>query len=63
MYIFIGRKGSYLPGVPARDLTIEEVLRFGEDRILKSGLYRKSRSKPKASEDKAAGGGSENKEA
>lgn len=61
MYIYIGN-GSYLPGVPARDLTDDEAKKYGSDRLEKSGLYRKSRAKPKASENKATGGGSENKE-
>ncbi len=34
---------SFIPGVPARDLSVEEVKIFGEKRLLASGLY----SKPK----------------
>jgi hypothetical protein len=28
-----------IPGVPARDLTAEEVKEHGKERLLKSGLY------------------------
>lgn len=31
--------GGYLPGVPARDLSAEEVESFGIDMLLASGLY------------------------
>jgi hypothetical protein len=33
--------GTHIPGVPARDLTDEEVREYGEARLLASGLYRK----------------------
>ena len=35
---YIG-KGNYLIGIPARDLTREEVSHFGKARLLASGLY------------------------
>lgn len=36
---YIGR-GSFLPGVPSRDLNAEEVKRFGgSDYLIGSGLY------------------------
>ena len=38
---YIG-KGAFLPDVPARDLTAEEVSQFGKDTLLKSGLYAES---------------------
>jgi len=31
--------GGFLPNVPARDLTDEEVKQYGKDRLIKSGLY------------------------
>jgi len=31
--------GGFLPGVPARDLSDEEVSRFGKSGLLKSKLY------------------------
>jgi hypothetical protein len=30
---------GFIPGVPARDLTIAEVKLYGRDRLLASGLY------------------------
>lgn len=36
--IYIG-KGAFLPNVPARDLTVDEVSKFGLEALLKSGLY------------------------
>lgn len=30
---------GFLTGVPARDLTDDEVNQFGKDKLLKSGLY------------------------
>lgn len=35
-------KGNYLAGVPARDLTAEEVKRYGEQKLLQSKLYVKA---------------------
>lgn len=40
MLIYVGR-GSFVPGIPARDLTDEEVVRFGLSRLLETGLYKK----------------------
>jgi len=37
MFRYIG--GGYLVGVPARNLTEEEVKLYGKDRLLNSGLY------------------------
>lgn len=37
--------GGFVPGVPARDLTDEEVKRYGEKRLLDTGLYKKVRVK------------------
>lgn len=49
MLIYIG-KGAYLPNIPARDLTSEEVSRFGKKLLLDSGLYAEpSTPKTKAS--------------
>jgi len=31
--------GGFLQGVPARDLTEEEVRQYGKSRLLQSGLY------------------------
>jgi len=31
--------GGFIAGIPARDLTAEEVRRYGRERLLKSGLY------------------------
>jgi len=57
MLKYIG-KGSWFPGIPARDLSEEEVKRLGgEKAILATGLYEKE----KASEKKLAGPPSENK--
>lgn len=55
MMKYVGQ-GSFLPGVPARDLTAGEVKKFGEEELLASGLYekvQKTSSKPKPSENKA----------
>lgn len=32
---------GWLHGIPARDLTDEEVKKFGEKRLIESGLYKK----------------------
>ena len=32
--------GGFLPNIPARDLSADEVKRIGLDRLLKSGLYK-----------------------
>ena len=44
MWVYIG-DGAFIPGVPARDLTDEEMPGYGED-VERSGLYRKTRKKP-----------------
>jgi hypothetical protein len=38
MMKYIG-KGAFLYGVPARDLTDEEAVKFGEKLLLDSGMY------------------------
>ena len=48
MMKYIG--GGYLAGVPARDLTADEVRKYGRERLLKSGLYIEVRAKSKRSE-------------
>ena len=45
-------KGSFLVGVPARDLNAEEVKKFGEERLLKSNLYEEVKRKSKAELEK-----------
>lgn len=42
---YIGN-GSYLPDVPARDLTEDEATYHGEGRLLDSRLYERVREKP-----------------
>lgn len=45
-YTFVPREGSFIVGVPARDLTQEDVDRLGEARLanaLASGLYTKAK--------------------
>lgn len=37
MLRYIG--SGFIPGVPARDLTDEEAARYGQDRLIDSGLY------------------------
>lgn len=43
-------KGAWLPGIPARDLSDDEAQRFGEKRLLDSGLYEKERKQPAKAE-------------
>ena len=45
-------KGAFLIGVPARDLSAEEVKKFGEERLLKSNLYEEVKRKSKAELEK-----------
>lgn len=45
-------KGSFLVGVPARDLSAGEVKKFGEERLLKSNLYEEVKRKSKAELEK-----------
>lgn len=40
--------GSFLTGIPARDLTALEVRIYGAERLLRSGLYAEVIRKPKA---------------
>lgn len=54
--------GSFLPGVPARDLSKDEAEEYGVSRLLRSGLYDKVRQKPIPSTNKLSFGSSENKE-
>jgi hypothetical protein len=44
MLRYIGKR--WLPGVPARDLTEDEVKTHGKARLLASGLYKEARGKP-----------------
>ena len=41
-------KGSFLVGVPARDLNASEVKKFGLGKLLNSSLYEEIKRKPKA---------------
>lgn len=53
---------AFLPNVPARDLTEEEVKEYGGEKfLLESGLYVKASVKPHPSGNKIATGGEENK--
>lgn len=51
---------GFMPGVPARDLTLDEAKQFNERELLASGLYVKV--KPKPSENKLVTKEHENKE-
>lgn len=44
-YKYIGN-GAFIPGVPARDLTDEEVRKHGEKTIKDSGLYVSDNEQP-----------------
>lgn len=60
--IYVG--GGSFVGVPARDLTEEEVERFGRAWLLAIGLYREpdeAKEKPKPAANKMAAGPQENK--
>ena len=52
MLVYVG-KGHWLPGIPARDLTSEEVEQHGKAKLLKTGLYEeaKPQRKKKAAKD------------
>ncbi len=53
--IYIGG-GSFIPGVPARDLTSAEVAFLGLDMLLRSGLYREpARNELGGNENKLSG--------
>lgn len=41
---YIG-KGAFIPGVPARDLSADEIELYNEEILLNSGLYRKRKAK------------------
>jgi hypothetical protein len=51
MFKYIG-KGDWAPGIPARDLTDEEVKIFGEKRLLDTKLYKKEVAKEAKVEEK-----------
>lgn len=59
-----GGYGGFLPGLPARDLSDEEVEALGgEKALVKTGLYEPFGKKAEpATESKKARGGAENKE-
>lgn len=40
--------GSFLVGIPARDLSASEVKKFGIVKLIDSGLYAEIKRKPKA---------------
>ncbi len=53
MLNYIG-KGAFLIGVPARDLSADEVRLYGgEEMLLSTGLYEKANDKPARSGKKA----------
>jgi hypothetical protein len=59
--------GAFLPGVPKRDLTADDLATYGLDRnrLVASGLYEKPKAKKKKSappENKMKQGGREDKE-
>ena len=45
MLKYIGR-GAFLAGIPKRDLSADEVKKFGKARLLKSKLYKENKKKP-----------------
>lgn len=49
MLKWIGREKGIegLPGIPARDLSDEEVAKFGKKKLLESGLYVEAKKEPK----------------
>ena len=59
--IYIG-DGTALIGVPTRNLTDEEVKKFGKRFLLKSGLYAEPFSKPTKSAIKKEGDALENEQ-
>lgn len=55
MLIYIGN-GAAIPDIPARDLSDEEVEQFGgEQRLVKTGLYRKPSKEKSQKQEKPAG--------
>jgi hypothetical protein len=55
MLKYVGK--SFIPGIPARDLTDEEVKQYGgETKLVATGLYKKARkNNPKETEKQADG--------
>ena len=53
MLVYVG-KGTFLPGIPARDLSEDEIKKGGWDvkKLVRSGLYAFKARRPKV-EDKA----------
>lgn len=45
--------GRWIRGVPARDLSPEEAVRFDQDALLASGLYRTAEGRRAASDDRS----------
>ena len=43
---YIGN-GAFLPDIPARDLTVDEVEKFGKKFLLASGLYAEAKPETK----------------
>lgn len=62
MYKYVG-KGSFVTGIPARDISEEEAKEYDINSLEKSGLWihETSKSKPKSSSDKSSKGPKENK--
>jgi hypothetical protein len=62
---YIGN-GSFVVGMPARDLTADEVKQFGRQKLLDTNLYQDPDAKqdtlPEKTEEKAAVPASKNKE-
>lgn len=57
---YIG-KGSFIFGVPARDLSEAEARKHGVKKLLESGLYTRPTKKPKPAENKLEAGPSNSK--
>lgn len=60
MMIYVGN-GGFIPGVPARDLTDEEVKRWGKQLLLNSGLYVEKKAVNPSASNKMANPETENK--
>ena len=52
--------GGFIQGIPARDLSADEVKKYGRERLLKSGLYIEVRTKSKRLEAAQVMEGQEN---
>lgn len=50
--MLIYKGNGFIVKVPARDLTDEEVKQYGEEKLIKSGLYEKPKGKRKKEGDK-----------